>query len=145
MSSLRQFLIAKGYHRIKLNFTPTQHFMLTAEINDIEGTFLLDTGASSSCVGEGSAEKFELLSEASDVKAAGAGRTGMQTKLSTKNKLKIGDWEKRKRDFMLFDMSHINTALSEFDSPKADGFIGADILKKGKAVIDYKQKCLYLK
>jgi hypothetical protein len=42
-------------------------------------------------------------------------------------------------------MNHINTALSEKKINPIDGIIGADILKKSKAVLDYKTNKLYLK
>jgi predicted aspartyl protease len=42
-------------------------------------------------------------------------------------------------------MTHVNSALLAHDAEPVDGIIGADVLKKGKAVIDYKSMCLYLK
>jgi len=42
-------------------------------------------------------------------------------------------------------MSHINNALSEKKINPIDGIIGADVLKKSKAVLDYKTNRLYLK
>ena len=73
MASLREFLLAKGYTRIKLNTTPTNHLELKATINGIKGSFILDTGASSSCIGLEYASYFNLISEDSKVLAAGAG------------------------------------------------------------------------
>lgn len=145
MASLRQFLLAKKYYRIKLKVTATNHLEIKACINGIEGNFILDTGASNSCVGKDEAEHFNLFSEDSDVRAAGAGATNMLTQVSLKNTIKIGDWEKRKIDLILFNMSHINQALSDHDADRIHGIIGADVLDKGKAVIDYKCKCVYLK
>lgn len=47
--------------------------------------------------------------------------------------------------FVLFNMTHINKALTNHNAVPVDGIIGADILKKGKALIDYDKKYLYLK
>ena len=145
MPSLRQFLLAKKYHRIKLNTTATNHFTLKASINGIEGIFILDTGASNSCVGNEEAEHFNLFSEDSDIRAAGAGSSNMLTRISIDNSIEIGDWKKRKMQLVLFDLSHVNQALLNHEAEVVHGIIGADILKKGKAVIDYNRKCLYLK
>ena len=41
-----------------------------------------------------------------------------------------------------FDMSHINNALSQKKIDPIDGIIGADILKKSKAILDYKSNKL---
>lgn len=143
--TLRQLLLKKGYKRIKLIRTATNHLELKATINSTEGTFILDTGASSSCVGFEAVEHFQLLAEDSNVKAAGAGATDMLTQLSSKNKITIGKWAYKKLSLVLFDMTHVNSALLAHDAEPVDGIIGADVLKKGKAVIDYKSMCLYLK
>ena len=143
--SLRELLQEKGYHRIKLKYTKTNHFELKAKINNIEGNFILDTGASSTCVGIDAIEHFDLLSEDSDIKAAGAGATNMLTQVSAKNIVQIGEWKKKKIDLVLFDLKHVNEALENRKAEKVQGIIGADILKKGKAVIDYKGKALFLK
>ncbi len=145
MASLRQFLLQKKYHRIKLLKTATNHLSLKACINNVEGNFILDTGASNSCIGTAEADHFKLFSEDSDVRAAGAGSINMLTRISTDNEVKIGNWTKRKVDLVLFNMKHINQALQNHDTEVVHGIIGADLLEKGKAVIDYKRRCLYLK
>ena len=145
MASLRKLLEGKGYHRIKLKFTETNHFELVARINKIEGNFILDTGASSSCVGFDAVEHFKLLAEESEVRAAGAGATNMLTQIAQKNIIEMKGWKMKKIDLVLFDLTHVNEALVKHKAEKVHGIIGADILKKGKAIIDYKNKALYLK
>lgn len=144
-ATLRQFLTKKDYHRIPLTFTKTNHFEVKATINAIEGNFILDTGASNSCVDFDAIEKFELFAQDSDVKAAGAGATDMITQVSTKNTIGLLSWFRKNIPLVLFDLTHVNTALLTHDAAPVDGIIGADILKKGKAIIDYDRKCLYLK
>ncbi len=145
MASLRKLLTDKGYKRIKLQITATNHLEIPAKINGVEGIFLLDTGASSSCVGTNTAEHFKLFAEDSDIKAAGAGATNMLTQVSSNNLLEIDQWKAKKIDLVLFDLRHVNEALIQHDAETVHGIIGADILQKSKAVIDYKQKCVYLK
>jgi len=145
MQSLDQFLIEKGYTKIKLKLTKTNHFEIKATINGVKGLFILDTGASSSCVGFDAIHNFNLDTEDSLVKAAGAGATDMETMVSKKNNLKIGSWKEKNVALILFNLIHVNTALINHKSKPVDGIIGADILKKGKAVIDYEKKYLYLK
>ncbi|HSP82811.1 MAG TPA: retropepsin-like aspartic protease [Gillisia sp.] len=145
MASLRKLMEGKGYHRIKLKFTETNHFELVARINKIEGNFILDTGASSSCVGFEAVEHFNLLAEESEVRAAGAGATNMLTRIAQQNTIEIKGWKKKKIALVLFDLTHVNEALVNHKAEKVHGIIGADILKGGKAVIDYKNRALYLK
>jgi predicted aspartyl protease len=143
--SLQNFLIEKKYTKIKLKLTKTNHFEMKATINGVKGNFILDTGASSSCVGFEAIDNFNLKVKDSNIMAAGAGATNMETKMSKKNKVKIGKWNHDKLVLVLFNMAHVNTALVNHNSKPVDGIIGADILKKGKAIIDYEKKYLYLK
>lgn len=143
--SLQEFLLNKGYTKVKLHLTKTNHFEIKASINGKKGTFILDTGASSSCVDFEAVETFKLKAEDTGVKAAGAGAVNMDTKMSRKNKVKIGKWSHHKVILVLFNLSHVNTALVNHNAKPVDGIIGADILKKGKAIIDYQKKYLYLK
>lgn len=145
MDSLKSFLNSKNYIRVKLKLTITNHLELEATINGIPGRFILDTGASNTCIGMDRIEFFNLDFEVSDIKAAGAGALEMETLISTNNTIEIGTWKRRRQKIVLFDLVHVNQALTIHDSQPVDGIIGADLLKKGRAVIDYSKKRLYLK
>ena len=145
MEDLKDFLLKKGYTKIKLHLSKTNHFEIRVTLNGVKGLFILDTGASNSCVGFEAVETFGLKAKDSEIKAAGAGATDMSTQISKKNKLKIGKWKKDKVALILFNLTHVNTALISHNSKPVDGIIGADILKKGKAIIDYEKRELYLK
>jgi len=145
MLSLKKFLKNKNYIRVPLVFTATNHFEIVAKINGISGRFILDTGASNTCIGLDKIEFFNLISKESEVKAAGAGATNMETLISTKNNIEIGKWSKRKQKIVLFDLTHVNEALITHKALPVDGIIGADVLKKAKAIIDYNKSFVYLK
>lgn len=145
MDTLQDFLLEKGYTKVKLKLTRTNHFEIKATINGVNGLFILDTGASNSCVGFEAIETFKLKAKDSKVKAAGAGATDMLTQISKKNTLKIGKWKQQKVPLILFSLTHVNTALVSHKAQPVDGIIGADVLKKAKAIIDYDKKYIYLK
>jgi len=145
MNELGDFLLEKGYTKVKLKLTKTNHFEVKATINGVKGLFILDTGASSSCVGFEAIDTFKLNAKDSEIKAAGAGATDMLTQISKTNILKIGKWKKEKVALILFNLTHVNTALITHNAQPVDGIIGADILKKSKAIIDYEKKYLFLK
>jgi len=118
---------------------------LKAKINGVKGKFILDTGASNSCVGLDLIDYFKLDAQESETKAAGAGAIDMETKKSENNALKIGKWRTNKCHLVLFNLCHVNSALVKHNAKEVHGIIGADILEKGKAVIDYNKNVLYLK
>lgn len=145
MTSLKKFLKKKKYTKVPLVLTSTNHFEIMAKLNGIQGRFILDTGASNTCVGFDKIEFFNLSSKESKIKAAGAGATNMETLISTKNRIKIGAWEIKKLKIVLFDLAHVNEALTTHNALPVDGIIGADILKRAKAIIDYDKRYVYLK
>lgn len=145
MANLKKFLADKKYYKIPLVFTATNHFEIVARINGVGGRFILDTGASNTCVSFDKMDFFKLISQESEVKAAGAGATNMETLISTNNKLEMGKWKKKKLKIVLFDLVHVNEALTAHNALPVDGIIGADVLKKSKAIIDYGTNHLYIK
>ncbi|MFK7813520.1 MAG: TIGR02281 family clan AA aspartic protease [Maribacter sp.] len=145
MTSLKKFLLKKNYIKVPLILTATNHFEIAVKINGITGRFILDTGASNTCIGFDKLEFFNLTSKESKIKAAGAGATNMETLISTKNHIEIGDWQRKKLKIVLFDLVHVNEALTAHNSLPVDGIIGADVLKKAKAIIDYNKRSIYLK
>ena len=142
--TLNKFLKESGYISIKLNFLKTKHYSLEANINGINGKFILDTGASNSCICTSLENKFKAISKECKEKASSATSQMTHTKISKSNTIKMGKWE-NKIKLITFDMSHINNALSEKKINPIDGIIGADILKKSKAILNYKSNKLYLK
>ncbi len=142
---LEKVLARNRYVKIKLKKINTNHFEIKAKLNGVKGRFILDTGASNTCVSIDLSEKFNLIQEDSETKAAGAGAVGMDTKISMDNLLEIKSWSLVNCNIVLFDLSHVNTALLAHDSKEIDGIIGADILEHGKAIIDYENRCVYLK
>ena len=119
--------------------------LIKAKINGVKGNFILDTGASNSCIGFESIELFLLEAKKSKTQASGAGATGMLTQIAVGNKLQLGNWKHSKFDLVIFDLSHVNEALVAYKAKPVHGIIGADILMKGKGIIDYFNHCLYLK
>ena len=142
--TLNKFLKNEGYCSVKLVFLETKHYLIDAKINGIWGRFILDTGASNSCICTSLEKKFEVISEDSKEKASSANSEMAHTKISKRNLIQIGKWEDI-INLITFDMNHINTALSEKKINPIDGIIGANVLKKAKAILDYKSNKLYLK
>ena len=144
MQDLKQFLLDRGYNRVKLKKTATNHFEIKAKINGIKGRFILDIGASKSCLGMEDIEFFKLKTKETEHKASGAGPSEIDTLISSKNEIGIGKFKLKKIVLILISLKHINNALEKQDVNPIQGIIGADILHKGKAIIDYNKKYIYL-
>ena len=138
------FLKSVGYISVTLKLLKTNHYLLKACINGVEGKFILDSGASSSCICLSLENKFKIDSKKNKIKASSATSNMEDTRLSKNNTIELRKW-RSKINLVSIDMTHINRVLSEKETESVDGIIGADVLKKSKAVIDYESNKLYLK
>ncbi|MCX6172683.1 MAG: retropepsin-like aspartic protease [Flavobacterium sp.] len=144
MKKLQEVLKKEKYKKLNFKVSKTQHLLIKVKINGVTGNFILDTGASNSCVGFEGIDYFNLTAGKSKTKASGAGATGMKTQLAKNNSLQIGRWKTADFHLVIFDMTHVNQALLQHKAKPVHGIIGADILLEGKAIIDYYNHCLYL-
>ena len=138
------FLKSIGYISVRLKLLKTNHYLLKACINGVEGKFILDSGASSSCICLSLENKFKIDSKENKIKASSATSNMEDTRLSKNNAIELRKWRST-INLVSIDMTHINRVLSEKETESVDGIIGADVLKKSKAVIDYESNKLYLK
>jgi len=104
----------------------------------------LDTGASSSFLDLKLKDKYKLKLETSKIETRGAGPDKLMTLVSKNNSINIGGWACKRFPLALIDFSNINDVFESIETSPVDGIIGADILKKGSAIIDYEKKYLYL-
>ena len=123
-----------------MNFSilKSNHILVKCEINSIKGDFIIDTGASNSCIDYKKSEKFNINFEISNESATSATNKIKKLFVSKKNKIKIDDWLVEDFDLILFDMKQVIDTIVSQCNVEIDGIIGSDILKKGKAVINYK-------
>ena len=124
----------------KIKITATNHIIINATINEVKGNFIIDTGASNSCIDLIKSKKFNLKFEKSSELASSATNKISETYFSKTNTLKIGGCKKNDFDLVLFDMTFINNSLKEKSIKEVDGIIGGDILNRFNACIDYKRE-----
>ncbi len=124
---------------VKFKLLKTNHIIVKAEVNNIFGNFIVDTGASNSCIDLNKSEKFKLNFKKSDEQASSATEQIKETFISKKNSLLVGDCSKTDFNLILFDLKRVIKALKEKDNLEVDGIIGSDILIEFNCQIDYKE------
>lgn len=144
-SELGHFLKEKNYEAIQLGRFITGHLYLTAEVNGTNAIFVLDTGAGSTVMEEKRDSKFNLTTSLSELNAVGAGGSNLALKETSIKNFKIKNYVLHDYKIHLMNLDHVNNAFKQVGIAEIDGVIGADILIKGKAVIDYEKLILYLK
>ncbi|AZQ43421.1 retropepsin-like aspartic protease family protein [Nonlabens ponticola] len=145
MTSLKKLLLDKGYvqHRIRLS-KKSGHIVTKASINGHQGRFIIDTGASATCVDQALYKDFDLTTEFMG-KEIGTASGSLRPRISHNNMLELGDWNDEDTTLLSMDMTFINTALKAEGMRSIQGLLGADFLVASKAVIDYSGKFMYLK
>ena len=128
----------------RLSFSNTKHLLCKAKINGKTAMMLIDTGASNSCIHSELKEHFELQEKGDPFDAAGASEGKMQAVMTLECKIQLGRSFRGKQAFVLLDLNHVNTTLNSQGTVKIDGIIGAEFLKKNKAIIDYSLSKLFL-
>ena len=130
---------------IPFKILSTNHIIVDAAVNDVNGKFLIDTGASSSCIDLNKSNKFKLNYGKSDEQASSATDEIKETYISKKNSLLIGEFYINDLDIILFNMQHVIKSLLDKDEIEIEGIIGADILIKYNCCIDYRENKLVVK
>lgn len=131
---------------IKFKIEKSLHIYIKCELNGKKGHFLVDTGASYSCISTSKVDFYNLNLQENEAKVFGLGATNMDAQLSTNNILKINELKIKKFNLVVFDMQHIDNALELHKSKPIDGIIGTDLLIKYKVTIDYsKNRILFIK
>lgn len=128
----------------KIDILETNHILIECEINGILGKFIIDSGASNSCIDYKKSEKFNLEFEISNESASSATNKINKTYISKKNTVKIDNWLVNDFDLILFNMKKIVKTLTSICKVEIDGIIGSDILIKGKAIINFKKYIIQL-
>lgn len=144
MNDLVTVLEQQNYYSIPFRIRKSNHLYVHAKVNGIKGLFLIDTGASNTCIDSNEKLFFKLLSKAHKAKASGAGSNDMHAEISTDNTIQLGKWKKNDINLILLDLTHVNIALSEYDLPKVHGIIGSDLLKNNGAIIHYPLQLLFI-
>lgn len=136
----------KNYTEISIRLNAIGHLETAVTIEGIETIFVVDTGASNTVIDIGFAN--DNLMEFAPIEMQGGGVGTSQLLLFHKeiNLFKINDFEIPSFDLYATDFKHIKDSLTKKGiTEPCNGVIGADVLIKFKAVIDYGKIKLYLK
>jgi hypothetical protein len=144
--SLADYLIDHGYQPVDLITLPSGHLLIHATINEAPGVFILDSGAGGTVLDAIKTEKFKLNSVLENMTGAGAGGSGLTVYTAANNLVSIGGFHVEDLTIASMNLEHVHEGMRQLGVDQdIDGVLGADILDRGKAVIDYATKRLYLK
>jgi predicted aspartyl protease len=145
--SITDLLTSMGYHAISIRQNAAGHLLINATINDVDGVYLLDSGAGQSVVDAKQAATLKLILNHDELEytGGGIGAHGLENVPSYNNKLELNGY---KIDNLVVAVMSLDTAWESLAQVGAHdvlfGILGVDVLKPGKAIIDFDSMTLYL-
>lgn len=122
------------------------HIMVEGTIHGKEASFLVDTGASRSVFDPKTIATFidDPTFEKKEGITAGVGSSDLESATFQIGLLTIGDMEIRDYEAVALDLENIHEMYAKLGLPHIDGIIGGDLLRRHKAIINYKAKKMRL-
>jgi predicted aspartyl protease len=120
------------------------HIMVKGLIHGKEANFLIDTGASRSVFDPKTITNFidNVQFEKKEGLTAGVGSSDLESATFKIDVITVGDLEIHDYEAVALDLENIHEMYSKLNLPRIDGIIGGDLLKRHKAVINYRNKKL---
>ena len=118
------------------------HIMVKGMIHGKEANFLIDTGASRSVFDPKTISSFidDLTFEKKEGITAGVGGSDLESSTFRIDVFSIGDMEIRDYEGVALDLDNVHELYGKLGLPHIDGILGGDLLKRHKAIINYKSK-----
>ena len=122
------------------------HIMVKGTIHGKEASFLIDTGASRSVFDPKTISSFidDLTFEKKEGMTAGVGSSDLESATFRIDVFSLGEMEIRDYEAVALDLENIHEMYGKLGLPHIDGILGGDLLKRHKAVINYRNKKLRL-
>src|SRR6188474_268940 len=115
------FLSQKGYDSIPIRENELGLLLITVKVNDIEGLFILDTGAGNSVIEAKQANHHQLIlqKDSATFTGAGAGGQGIEVIPSRGNKIEIGNHLVSDFTFSVMSLEHAMEAMTQAGAHEA--------------------------
>lgn len=145
--NITPFLSSMGYIAIPFRQNVAGQLLISAKINDVDGVYILDSGASATVVDAKQLDtlKLKLNYDETELTGGGFGAHSIENVPSYNNKIEINNF---RIDNLVVAVMPMETAWESLARVGAHdelfGIIGVDILKTGNAIIDFGTMTLYL-
>ena len=122
------------------------HIMVKGLIHGKEAHFLIDTGASRSVFDPKTISTFidDLTFEKKEGITAGVGSSDLESATFLIDAFSLGEMVITDYEAVALDLENIHEMYGKLGLPHIDGIIGGDLMKRHKAVINYRSKKLRL-
>jgi hypothetical protein len=122
--------------------------LINVRINDVDGFYILDSGAGQTVIDSKQVENLKLKIDQDETAytGGGVGAHGIENVPSYNNKLEIKEYRIDNQAVAVMSLSTAWESLAQVGAhDELFGFIGVDVLIKANAILDFSTMTLYLK
>lgn len=120
------------------------HITVIARLSGKPVRFIVDTGAGGTCVHSGLLEKYNLSLMDTTRKGGGVGTSTMTMATVVSHNLSLEGVDLTSFKLIALDLTHVVAGLAKAKVEAIVGVLGADVLHRKNAVIDYARSIILL-
>ncbi|MES2772652.1 MAG: aspartyl protease family protein [Bacteroidota bacterium] len=146
--NIDHFLTSAGYIAVPFRQSIAGQLLINATLNDVDGIYILDSGASQTVVDAKQADhlKLKFNSDEAVLTGGGLGVHGIENVPSYNNKMQLNNFRIDNLVVAVMSLENAWESLAQVGAhDELFGIIGVDILKTGNAIIDFTTMTLYLR
>ena len=136
--TLRQFVL------IPLIREKSHHITVVARLAGRPARFMVDTGAGGTILESHAVSQYKLKLSSASRKGGGVGSAAMRMNYVAKHDLTLFDLDLSDLKLLTLDLFHVNAGLKKSKVEPVVGVLGADVLWRHHAVIDYDRGLMLL-
>ena len=115
----------------------SHHITVLARLAGRPARFIVDTGAGGTILDSNAVSRYKLKSSSASRKGGGVGSAAMRMSYVPKHDLALFGLDLSDTKLLTLDLSHVNAGLKKAKVEPVVGVLGADVLWRCHAVIDY--------
>ncbi|MEI2696226.1 MAG: retropepsin-like aspartic protease [Saprospiraceae bacterium] len=146
--NISSLLISMGYLVVPIAQNIAGQLIINVKINGVEGLYILDSGAGQTVVDTKQCENLKLKLNTDDATYSGGGLGvhGIETIPSYNNKIEINGFKIDTLPIAVMPLASAWESLAVIGAQEdLYGIMGVDLLRAGKAILDFNTMTLYLK
>jgi len=122
----------------------SRHITVLARLRGRPARFIVDTGAGGTILDSKAVSKYKLKLSSASRRGGGVGSAAMRMNYVASHDLALPGLDLSDTKLLTLDLSHVNVGLKKAKVEPVVGVLGADVLWRCHAVIDYERGLVLL-
>jgi hypothetical protein len=129
---------------IPMDREKSHHITVVARLGGRPARFIVDTGAGATVLDSGAVSRYKLKLSSASRRGGGVGSAAMRMNYVAKHDLELHGLDLSDTKLLTLDLSHVNAGLKHAKVEPVVGVLGADVLWRCRALVDYDRGVVFL-